>query len=540
MKRLLQIFQSKYATVFCLLFAIANRIVFITLYSTIGRDARVQITLAKNFLAGKGLGITKYFTTDLTTPVFDTTQIFAPGVSFTIIPFLKLFNNDEYSAVLAFDIVISILFVIAVRSLGKKAGLPIALNNILTLIAGCSQYTFITSGSSSDTIGLTFILFSLSILIKTIESSGQKKMTTLFLYGIVFFLPSFFRYMYLPVSVLFPAIIFVCGVYYKNRPLKIAGIWLGVFVVSFIFLMLFLSSWYSGNSLYVVDTGRGIFFDQLIHWYPYIPAAFINLDFIAQLIARITGTSYTNAFKFFEVINTVFLAFFLFALLRYLLSLKKIQPKKSAIFILSGSAISLCILLLIAYFSLTYKPQLYGIYLWNYNYENRYFAFIYIFLPIILLLCVSVYSSLLKKYLFRYIIFAGLFILFLEVIHGVYYNVKIIGGHSDVIAIRDRVADYKQFPNMLKELAAKYPQHEILVSASDQVFLNSSSQMGYKAIFDYTHLNTVKIVVQKKSLLLFPIHETDEWLMKEYLTRAKPRLLMKMAGTLFYLEEINP
>ena len=93
---------------------------------------------------------------------------------------------------------------------------------------------------------------------------------------------------------------------------------------------------------------------------------------------------------------------------------------------------------------------------------------------------------------------------------------------------------------MLKELAAKYPQHEILVSASDQVFLNSSSQMGYKAIFDYTHLNTVKIVVQKKSLLLFPIHETDEWLMKEYLTRAKPRLLMKMAGTLFYLEEINP
>src|SRR6188474_2117312 len=177
MKRLLQIFQSKYATVFCLLFAIANRIVFITLYSTIGRDARVQITLAKNFLAGKGLGITKYFTTDLTTPVFDTTQIFAPGVSFTIIPFLKLFNNDEYSAVLAFDIVISILFVIAVRSLGKKAGLPIALNNILTLIAGCSQYTFITSGSSSDTIGLTFILFSLSILIKTIESSGQKKIT---------------------------------------------------------------------------------------------------------------------------------------------------------------------------------------------------------------------------------------------------------------------------------------------------------------------------------------------------------------------------
>jgi hypothetical protein len=43
---------------------------------------------------------------------------------------LKLFNNDEYNAMLAFDIVISIFFVIAVRSLGKKAGMPIAINNI--------------------------------------------------------------------------------------------------------------------------------------------------------------------------------------------------------------------------------------------------------------------------------------------------------------------------------------------------------------------------------------------------------------------------
>ena len=176
MTRLLQIFQSKYATVFCILFAVANRIVFATLYSTIGRDARVQITLAKNLLGGKGFGVTKYFAADLTTPVFDTTQLFAPGISFVIMPFLKLFNNDEYKALLALDIVLCILFVIAVRSLGKKAGLPIALNNILTLIAGCSQYTFFMSGTSSDTIGLTFILFGLSILVDIIEKPGRKKL----------------------------------------------------------------------------------------------------------------------------------------------------------------------------------------------------------------------------------------------------------------------------------------------------------------------------------------------------------------------------
>ena len=540
MKRLLQICQSKYAAAFCIIFSIANRIVFTTLYSTIGRDSRVQITFAKNFLAGKGLGVTKYFAADLTTPVFDTTQLFAPGVSFAIMPFLKLFNNDEYRAVLAFDILTGILFVFAVRSLGRKAGLPIALNNILTLIAGCSQYAFFMSGSSSDTVGLTVTLFGLSILISTIEKPVPQKIITLFLYGLVFFLPSFFRYMYLPVSLLFPIIIFTYGICYKNKLLKTTGLKILGVVVLFIFCMLFLSTWYNGNSIYVIDTGRGIFFDQLIHWYPYIPAAFINLDFIAQLIARITGISYLNAFKVFEVVNTVLLFFLLLLFLRYLRSLRKIQLSKSSVFISGGAAISLCILFLIAYFALTYKPQLYGIYIWNYNYESRYFAFTYVFLPMLLLLCIHLYPSLLKKPLSRILIIAGLFILLTEATHGIYYNVKILSGNKEVTLIRNRVADFKQFPSILKELKAKYPDHDLLVSASDQFFLHSASEMGYKAIFDYTSLNKIDLRVKEKSILLFPIHETDVWVMKDYLERRKPGILTKIAGTVFYIEEINP
>ncbi|HEX6169634.1 MAG TPA: hypothetical protein VFZ33_08075 [Chitinophagaceae bacterium] len=539
MKRLIQILESKYATVFCIIFAIANRIVFATLYSIIGRDARVQITLAKNFLAGKGLGVTKYFAADLNTPVFDTTQLFAPGVSFIIMPFLKLFNNDEYKALLALDIVICIFFVIAVRSVGKKAGLPIALNNILTLIAGCTQYTFFMSGTSSDTIGLTFILFGLSILVDIIEKPGRKKLVTLLLYGFIFFLPSFFRYMYLPVSVLFPIIIIAFGVFYKNKALRNTGTWLFVFVVSFIILMLSLSCWLNGNSLYVIDTGRGIFFDQLIHWYPYIPAAFINIDFAAQLIAKVTGINYIDAFIFFEVVNVIFFLFLVFQLLRWFL-FKRIQLNKSSIFIMSGTAISLCILSLLAYFALTYKPQLYGIYLWNYNYESRYFAFIYIFLPILILLFLSFYKSFSKSFIFKCILFTAALLLFIEVLHGVYYNAKILTRHNDVMAMKDRVADYVQFPQMLKGLEAKYPEQEILISASDQSFLHNASELGYKAIFDYTSLNKIDLTVEKKSILLFPIHETDVWVMKDYLERRKPVILTRMAGTVFYFEELSP
>jgi hypothetical protein len=303
--------------------------------------------------------------------------------------------------------------------------------------------------------------------------------------------------------------------------------------------MLSLSSWLNGNSLYVIDTGRGIFFDQLIHWYPYIPAAFINIDFAAQLIAKVTGINYIDAFIFFEVVNVIFFLFLVFQLLRWFL-FKRIQLNKKSIFIMSGTAISLCILSLLAYFALTYKPQLYGIYLWNYNYESRYFAFIYIFLPILILLFISFYKSFSKSFIFKCILFTAALLLFIEVFHGVYYNAKILTRHNDVMVMKDRVADYVQFPQMLNELRAKYPEHEILISASDQSFLHNASELGYKAIFDYTSLNKIDLTVEKKSILLFPIHETDVWVMKDYLERRKPVILTRMAGTVFYFEELSP
>ena len=313
MRKILQLLGSRTASVLCLLFAIANRIIFATLYSEIGRDARVQVTLAKNLLAGKGLGVTKYFTPDLNTPIFDKYQLFPPGFSFSIIPFLQLFK-DDYTAVLVFDTILIVAFVLTIRSLAIRAGLSISLANILTVIAGCSQYTFFSEGTSADIAGLLFILLSLNILLKIIGSPGKPKIGTLLFFALIFFLPSFFRYMYLPISILFPVIVLVYGISNKNKLLKRTSLWLGAFVALFIFLMLFLSYLYAGNSMHVIDTGRGVFFDQLIHWYPYIPASFVNLDFLAQLMSRVTGASYIDIFKFFEIVNVVlfFILLFLF------------------------------------------------------------------------------------------------------------------------------------------------------------------------------------------------------------------------------------
>ena len=345
--------------------------------------------------------------------------------------------------------------------------------------------------------------------------------------------------MYIPVSFLFPLIILIYAIYFKNRSLRFAALQLLGGVTILVFLMLFLTYQYAGNSLYVVETERGFFPGQLVHWYPYIPASFINIDFLAQLIARLSGASYTDAFVIFEVMNVILLLFLMFCLLRYWFW-KKIRINNASAFIVGGAIISLSILVLLAYFALTYKPQLYGIYLWNYNYESRYFAFIYIFLPTLVLLCISVYSSLLKRTLYKSLLFLAVIVMVVEILHGVYYNAKIIAKREDITVVKDRMADYKQFPTMLTDLQERYPGRKILITASDQSFLHNASQLGYKSIFDYTSLNGTTLRVKEPSILVFPIHETDVWLMKEYFTKRRPQLLTRMAGTEFYIEELNP
>ena len=93
------------------------------------------------------------------------------------------------------------------------------------------------------------------------------------------------------------------------------------------------------------------------------------------------------------------------------------------------------------------------------------------------------------------ILFSLLTLSFIEVAHGIYYNIKIVANHKDIERVQARVADYKSFFEMLNDLQKKYPAHEIIVSSSDQVFLYTASQMGYKVVFDYTNLNSTTIVV---------------------------------------------
>jgi hypothetical protein len=69
----------------------------------------------------------------------------------------------------------------------------------------------------------------------------------------------------------------------------------------------------------------GFFPHQIVHWYPFLPASFINLDFAAQLIARVSKFDYSNIFFLFEPINVLLFAVLIFLLIRFVQKNKKGQ-----------------------------------------------------------------------------------------------------------------------------------------------------------------------------------------------------------------------
>ena len=541
MKKLLQLLQTRYASVFCLLFAISNRIIFTTLYSQISTDTKVQLTYAHNLLAGKSMGVTKYFTNDLNTPFYDTHLFFPPGFSLVIIPFLKLSGGDEFNAIRIFDITMAVLFVITVRILGKRAGLPLGLNNIITLIAGCSQYIFFMSWSSTDVAGLCLVLFGLAEIIDIVQKQENIKWPRTIASSLLFCSPFFFRYMYLPTVILFPLIVLFFGIVSARKNTRIAG-WklLGVTVI-FLLGIFAVNNVIAGNSLHVNDVGRGVFADQIVRWYPFIPASFVNLDFAAQLLEKVTSIGYGSAINFFEFVNLILFTLFIVLLYRFSKTfLKNRSSSPHVVFIIGGAAISILILVMLGYLSLTYKELNWGLNTWTYVLDERYFSFIYVFLPLLLFICIHYYAAILRKRLMQVLIFIGLLCISIEVMHGVYYNFKIITSHKDLSAIKDADKGYKTFSSVINELRQKHPGREVLVSSPDQYYLHAASQMGYKAIFDYQNLGKADLKTYVKSILIVPVHTNEAVIIKDYLDRRKPKSISTSDGTFFYFEELNP
>jgi hypothetical protein len=228
-------------------------------------------------------------------PVYDYTPMWPPGYPLLLAPFLKIFNYDVYWATTTFDIVACIALIFVVRKICKQLDFPIAAVNIMTLIVGCFEYPFINDSKPTDNVPIVLFLLGTSLVIKLV-SSAKYSLSAIALAAFVLFLPNVFRYSFPPLSIAVTASILLVGFLKKETLLKKKGAWLLSFTLLFTAIFFVTMKFLTGYAGYAVPTARGYFPENLIHWFPIVPASFMNVAFLTSQSNRF-GISFETTMK---------------------------------------------------------------------------------------------------------------------------------------------------------------------------------------------------------------------------------------------------
>ncbi|HET6766530.1 MAG TPA: hypothetical protein VFH08_03990 [Chitinophagaceae bacterium] len=538
MKRIYNFISSKNAAVLFTIIAILCRIINILYASFVNRDKIFLAMQSKNFLGGKGLSVPQYFSADINNPVYNFTPNWPPGYPILLSPFLKIFNYDVYRATTTLEIIFCIAFIFLVRKIAFDLKLPMAPINILTLIAGCFNYEFITQSLPTDSPSFVIFIFGLYLLLRTIQNA-RFELTKLVVVALMLFLPCTFRYSYPPLSVAaFIAVIFA-GVYLKKNMLIKKGLVSLAFFSFLLICFLALLKSTTGATGYIVETARGFFPEQLLEWAPIGPGAFIDTVFTTSQLIRLTGISVGEALMLLEIINAIMIISVCFVLIDLFFRKKFFKSLDSfRWFILIGFFISVATCVSLGYLSVTYRPQPgWG----NYLGEPRYFSFVTFYLQVIFVGWVFLFPSWKRNFLKRLVVFVFSLLLFTEIMHNIYFNTKLVINFNKYKAANFEDPDYVYFSKMCTQLIRDNPDSEILViSDGDEFFRLMASYLGQKGVYD--GFNFIKSIpeVEKKTILIIALYDNEMIDYRGFLSLQNAKLINKVNGVNFYRIDLLP
>lgn len=538
MKSIFKFISSRNAAWLFTIFALACRVSSVLFSSFVHRDKLFLAVQSKSFLNGNGFVIPKYYTNSINVPIFDLTPNWPPGYPILLAPFLKIFNDDIYLATTTLDIIAGIFFVLIVRKIVTQLNFSPVAVNITTLIVGCFNYQFITQSLPTDLSSFVFFLLGLSVFLDTIQKDNLE-LKKILVTALLLWLPCILRYSYPPLSLsVFAAVIFV-GIYKKKKDLVKKGfIGFGILLCLLFVFFLFLKTT-TGDLGYIVETEKGFYPKQLLDWAPVGPGAFIDPVFVTSQLINFTGISLIQSLNILAVINAIMLLGFLFAFF-YLFFIKKYFTLINSFkfFILVGFFISCSTCLSLGYLTLTYKPQAgWG----NYLGELRYFMFVTLYLQIIFVGWIFLYSSWKKSLLQKIIVLALSLLMCIEIVHSIYYNIKSASNFEKIKSGDLKDPDYVFFTSMCKELISENPDAEILVASdSDEYFRLMATYLGQKGIYDGFNLLKSLPAVDKKTILILALYDNEIATYQPLLSVQNGKLIKNINHANFYRIDLLP
>lgn len=377
------------ALAWIIVFAFITRLLLLFAFPLQDTDFYMINSAAENLANGHGLGFQRSSINDLSIVHFEALRLWPPLLTILVAAFIKLTG----SAFIANTLLLSLFALVFFYSVNKILLLLKLQTNTKALI-----YLFIATNPEtikvpglSDMAGATLCLAACAGFINLLYKKQNFQTSTLFFTGILFFLPSAFRYQYYPLSYFFPIIFLLYSLRLKDQQLVRKSIILLLIIFALTCLQEILLYNYSKQPLTqsVAMDKSGFFISNLQKPYPFWIKSFINLSYLENKF--IFNQLSVEIFYIF-----LFMCFVAAFVIKMKFLFKKIQNEQdsirnfSLIFLLIASVIPFATLLLL---SLTRESQTNKAGSWTYINEGRY----YILSSVLLLIVTASYFQELKK-----------------------------------------------------------------------------------------------------------------------------------------------
>ena len=206
-------------------------------------------------------------------------------------------------------------------------------------------------------------------------------------------------------------------------------------------------------------------------------------------------------------------------------------------FLIAGILLSVSIILLLAFLTITNKPQGF----WNYNVEGRYYIFPVVFLQLLFIIRSSLNRSVANNIFSKYLTPILFILLLMGSVLGILSTVKDLrrGDYENPLPT-NRYLNYKPMMKVFNEVKKKYPDREVIVTSPNEYFLYAASNAGYKPIYDFDSINYKQPKVTKRSVLITVLNDDDINYMSKYILEKKPLKFAYESFISFFAEEIDP
>jgi len=462
-----------------------------------------QILGVQHLLNGEGLSFAYISADNLSAIQYTPITKWPPIFSLLYTPFYILFGKNYIAAAIAMGIVAAIGLIFVTRAILRVLDIPIAYINLFTLLTGFFGYYFYTI-PNTDPAGITIFLFACYLCLKMIKK-GKTSNADLFLFMLALLASGLFKYLFLLPAMVIPFFLILKGHYLQNKNLMKGGI-ISFLVLLFVFggFLLF-QKINTGDAAYIQSTARGFFPENLNAFFPFLSGSFIRPDTVDYFISSHSNFS-PLVFKGFQIIS-------LFGFILIIVLLLRSRPLKtikntniSSDFLLLSFLISISLISILIYLSITVGKENYDFSKWTYVQEARYYGIIIVLAQIAGFVALYHFQNH-KQKLQTILISLLIFLMIPDFFRDVVFSAnRIMNLGKETYGWQYELAFQKTTDNLLHQLKNKNPGDKIILTGtSDWMTLRASLYSHYPVFTDVAKLNSPETLKTSLPVTLFAI-----------------------------------